>query len=150
MPKNVTIREAIVISRPPEAVWDFTQDYARRTLWDRTVLGAEELQRAPRVVKVRGAGGLVFIARYKQEDRPRRTSLAMTDVQSRIVVGGGGSWEYRAVDGGTELVQTNTLALASAVGWLFAPLVRWRLRAETRRALRKAKELLERDGGETK
>jgi hypothetical protein len=42
----VTVSEATWIDRPPEGVWDSTQDYTRRTEWDAgvgeaTILGAE-------------------------------------------------------------------------------------------------------------
>src|SRR5438552_7523247 len=98
---NVTVKESIDIAAPPEAVWDYTQDWTRRTEWDPAIVAAEVLPGEPRVVRVRGLGGGGFMIRYKLQERPVRTSLAMTDSTSRIVTGGGGSWSYEAREGGT-------------------------------------------------
>ena len=48
---------------------------------------------------------------YRLDRRPERTSAAFVDVESSWISGGGGSWEYEAVDGGTRWQQTNSLEL---------------------------------------
>jgi hypothetical protein len=51
---NVTAHEEIVVSAPPERVWDFTQDWTRRHEWDPAVVAAEYLERQPPVLRIRG------------------------------------------------------------------------------------------------
>jgi hypothetical protein len=143
--RNVTVRHAVSIAASPERVWDVTQDWSRRTQWDATIVSAEAIESATPSYRVRGAGGLSFIARYKLYDRPRRTSLEMVELNSRFVIGGGGSWAYEAEGAGTRWTQTNTIALRDGLlGAILKPLVRWRLSTETRRAMEKAKALIER------
>ena len=48
--------------------------------------------------KVAGLGRMTVV--YRLDRRPERTSAAFVDVQSAWITGGGGSWEYEAVDGG--------------------------------------------------
>jgi hypothetical protein len=67
----------------------------------------------------------------------------MIDVDSRWVAGGGGSWDYEPVAGGTAWTQTNTLVLRGPYR-VFAPLVAWSLRRSVRQAMRRAKVLIER------
>jgi hypothetical protein len=141
----IRVSEELFVGRPPEAVWDFTQDYSRRAAWDPSVREARVLEAAPLPrVAVRCAGGLSAVFRYKLFDRPQRTSVAMEEVRSWLVAGGGGSWSYQARDGGTLWTQVNSLELGD--GWwrrLLAPLVRRQLRAGTRRAMLRAKAMLE-------
>lgn len=145
MPVTVTVTETIVIARPPETVWDFTQDYARRCVWDAGILRAEvEPGGPPPRVRIRARGGLVCTFEYKQFDRPHRTSLVMKDVRSPIFSGGGGSWSYSAVPAGTQWTQTNTLRFRHGlVGTLLAGATRVSLARATRRAMARAKERLE-------
>ena len=143
---NVTVQESVVIAAPPERVWDYTQDWTRRPEWDSSVIAAEVIAQDPREVRVQWRGFANTI-RYKLYDRPRRTSLAMTDGSSWLVLGGGGSWEYAPRDGGTEFRQTNTIAIRGGlVGLLLGWLVRWQLAKGTRAALAKAKSIIERGG----
>lgn len=145
---KATVTHSIWIAHPPEEVWDFTQDYARRPTWDSTVLDAEVLRvdPVPRV-RVRCAGGLRAVFQYRQFDRPSRTSLAMEEVRSPLVVGGGGAWSYEARDGGTVWTQTNTLVLRPGGGYrVILPLVRWQLGVSTRRAMERVKRELEGGG----
>ena len=144
--RKVTVTESLFVRAPCERVWDFTQDYALRASWDANVLDAEVLpgEGAPRV-RVRLRGGVRCTFRYQAFERPRRTSLAMVDVQSALLAGGGGAWTYEAREDGTQWTQTNTLVLADR--WfapMLAPLVRWQLRRGTRRAMRAARCALER------
>jgi len=143
MARNVTVSESVHIKASPQAVWDYTQDWSRRSEWDPAILGAEELPGKERVIRARTSGG-EFMVRYKLVDPPRKTSLAMTSSSSRIVTGGGGSWEYAAEDGGTRFTQRNTLSLKSPFwAWLFAWPLGWQLRRLTRKALENAKQYLE-------
>ncbi len=141
---NVTIRDEIFIRATPEEVWDYTQDWTRRHEWDAAVRSAEVLGAAPRVVRMRGAASFAATVTYKLDDRPRRTSLAMTEVSSPVVAGGGGSWEYAAENGGTRFSQSNTITLRDGLlARAAAPLLSWMFRRSTRKALRTAKRILE-------
>jgi polyketide cyclase/dehydrase/lipid transport protein len=139
---KVTAREVVFVAAPPERVWEFTQDWTRRHQWDPAVVAAEYLEREPPVVRVRGAGGVRFLARYKLFDKPARTSVAMTESSSRIVTGGGGAWVYEPAAGGTRFAQANTLTFPRWA-FLIAPFLSWTLRRATRKALQNAKRMLE-------
>ncbi len=127
-------------------MWDFTQDYARRPQWDANVLAADVLPgEGPPRVRLRLRGGVECVFQYKVFDRPRRTSLAMTDVRSPLLAGGGGAWTYEARDGGTWWTQTNTIVFRNgALALCFGTVARWQLARGTRRAMRTAKQVLER------
>jgi hypothetical protein len=66
----------------------------------------------------------------------------LSEVESALITGGGGSWSFEARDGGTLWTQTNSIEVR-AIAALLAPLVRWNLRRATRRAMRTAKRALE-------
>src|SRR5687767_13937549 len=121
---TATATESIWVKRSPEEVFDYTQDYSTRTDWDPTVKSAKVLSEDPRRVQVvmEGIGPLVI--EYKLFRRGERTSAAFSDVGSRLIAGGGGSWSYEARDGGTDWTETSTLEFRNAlVGRLFAPLL---------------------------
>ncbi len=136
--------ESIWVACPPEAVWDYTQDFARRTEWDAGIAEATILAEDPRTVRVKVAGLGRMTVLYKLDRRPERTSAAFVDVESAWISGGGGSWEYEAIDGGTRWQQTNSLELTRpAFAWLLAPLFERSLRRSTQKALAEAKRRLE-------
>ncbi len=145
MASSITITEKITIEASPGAVWDYTQDFNRRTEWDGSVLGAEmigsDLERAARV---RYKGGLECTFQYKLFERPTRTTLAMTDVRSPIFSGGGGSWRYQPAGVGTEWTQVNTLTFRNPMlYWLLRWPIAWGLRRSTRQGMLKVKGILE-------
>jgi hypothetical protein len=143
----VTVTESLWVNCPPEAVWDYTQDYTRRPEWDAGVAEATILGTEPRTVRVRipNLGSMTVL--YRLDRRPERTSAAFTDVDSAWVSGGGGSWEYEAVDGGTRWQQTNSLELKRPrLAFLLGPMLERGLRGSTRRAMAEAKRRLEADG----
>ena len=143
----ITVTESIHVARAPESVFDYTQDYGRRTEWDKAIAVATPLGTEPRSARVTipHLGSMTVV--YKLDRRPVRTSAAFVDVDSRWITGGGGSWEYEAVEGGTRWQQTNTLELKP--GWLsriFASRIERSLRMATQRSMAEAKRRLE--GGE--
>jgi Polyketide cyclase / dehydrase and lipid transport len=140
----VTVTEAIWVNRPPEAVWDYTQNYTHRPEWDAGVAEATILADEPRAVRVKIPNLGVMTVVYRLDRRPERTSAAFTDVESSWVSGGGGSWEYAAADGGTRWQQTNSLELKHPrLAFLLGPLLERGLRRSTRRAMGEAKRRLE-------
>jgi hypothetical protein len=142
--RTITVSETIHVDRPPETVFDYTQDYATRTDWDDQVQAAEVISEEPRRVRVsvRGIGPMLLV--YRLFRRPDRTSAAFVDLSNAFFSGGGGSWSYAARDGGTDWTETNTLELRRPrlFGWL-APVIEWNLRNGTRRAMAKAKSIME-------
>ena len=142
---NVTVKESIFIAAQPEVVWDYTQDYSQRSDWDDSILEAQVLQEEPeKHVRIRGKGGISFTAKYTLFRRPQRTSLSMVNVQSSWAMGGGGSWSYEAEHAGTRWTQTNTLSLKDTLSnQLLYPIFAWQLRSGARRAMRKAKQIIE-------
>lgn len=141
----VTVTQTLWIERPPEVVWDFTQDYSRRAEWDPEVVEAEVIQLVPhRRVRIRGRRKFRAVFEYKLFDRPRRTTLALTELRAPAIAGGGGSWSYEAKNGGTEWTQTNTLRLKNRfVFWLLGKHVHNSLERATRVAMSNAKRMLE-------
>ena len=144
---QVTASETLVVRRSPEAVFDFTQDYAHRTEWDSGVSEVEVLGDDPPQVRLTIRGlGRVTVA-YRLFRRPERTSAAFVDVESRWIVGGGGSWQYTGVPDGTEWSQTNTLELRPGLAMrVLAPWIRRSLRSSMRTAMAHARERLEASG----
>lgn len=143
----VAVTESIWIDRPPDVVFDYTQDYARRTEWDAGVTEAALVGTEPRTARIvmRGLGSATLV--YRLDRRPERTSLAFRDVRSAWITGGGGSWDYEPVDGGTRWQQTNTLELKRpTLMRLLAPLVERSLRRAMRQSMVAAKARLESTG----
>ena len=147
MPANrvtVTVSHTVHVSRSPEEVFDYTQDYTTRMDWDPTVKSAKVLSEDPRRVQVALEGIGPLVIEYKLFRRGERTSAAFTDVSSRLIAGGGGSWSYEPRDGGTDWTETSTLEFRNGlVGRLFAPLLRRNMATLTRKAMDKAKSIME-------
>jgi hypothetical protein len=54
---SITIKASIFIHKSREIVWDYTQNYDHRTIWDSAVLKAAVLQETPnRIVKLKTKG----------------------------------------------------------------------------------------------
>lgn len=142
---KITVNRSVLIQSQPEKVWDFTQDWNRRGEWDSSIIASKYLKEsAPAVVQVRAKGGLSFLVTYKMSDRPRLTTLAMTEMNSFWFKGGGGSWKYENQNGSTLWTQHNTLVLREGfLGKLFAPLFSFVLRWTTLQIMKRAKAILE-------
>ena len=144
--QTVTVSHTVHVKRSPEDVFDYTQDYSTRMDWDPTVKSAKVVSEDPRRVQavMEGIGPLVI--EYKLFRRGERTSAAFSDLSSRLIAGGGGSWSYQARDGGTDWTQTSTLEFRNTVvGRLFAPILRRNMSTLTAKAMAKAKQIMESD-----
>jgi hypothetical protein len=142
--QTVTVSHTVHVDRSPEEVFDYTQDYSTRMDWDSTVKSAKVLSEEPRRVHavMEGIGPLVI--EYRLFRRGERTSAAFSDVGSRLIAGGGGSWTYEARDGGTDWTETSTLEFRNGmIGRLMAPLLRRNMATLTRKAMDKAKSIME-------
>ena len=142
--RSVQIQESIHIRRPCETVWDYTQDFARRTQWDAAIVHVEDIQESPhRRVRVVGRGFRCTFE-YKAAERPLHTSVIMKDVTSPLVTGGGGSWRYEPQDEGCLWTQTMRIELGRS--WVVAlcrPWLGWMLRRQVRTSMQKARTILE-------
>jgi hypothetical protein len=104
---KVTVSRSIRIDAARDTVWDYTQNWRCRHEWDRSIVRATYLSEMPPVtIRVEGAGGLKFKASYKTMRRPHLTTLAMSDLNSFWLRGGGGSWEVRGNRGKNTLDST--------------------------------------------
>lgn len=141
---TITVSETVSVARPPEEVWDYTQDYSRRREWDDGVREVELLGTHPRRVRLRFRRAGSATLEYRLDRRPERTSLQLIDISSLWIADGGGSWEYVAEEAGTAWTQTNSIVLRfPRLGALARPLVRRMLRAGIRRSMERAKVILE-------
>ncbi len=145
MSLTINFKHQVFISKPPEEVWDYTQNYDYRTEWDDGVKQAEVLETQPtRLIKLKIAGGNIIVFKYKQEKRPLQSSLSITETNSKILLGGGGSWRYEPIGDGTLWTQSNTVVIRGDwFGKLLQPLFRFTLKNGTIRSMNKAKWILE-------
>ena len=142
--RTITVTESIPVDRGPEAVFDYTQDYATRTDWDPAIRRARVLGEDPRRVELTSPGLGTYVLEYRLFRRGDRTSAAFEDVGAWLFKGVGGSWRYEADGAGTRWTQTNTLELRHPrlTGWL-APLVERNVRTSMRTAMARANSTME-------
>ena len=142
--RTITVTETIHVERPPDEVFDFTQDYTRRSTWDPAVGEATYLSKDPVRARVKLPRVGTVTVEYRLYRRGDRTTAAFTDVDSWLVSGGGGSWSYAAAGQGTDWSQTNTVELrhSTLTGWM-APLLERTIRSGMRTGMRRAKAMLE-------
>ena len=145
MKNKFTIKKSIFINRSPETVWDFTQNYNLRTRWDKLIKEAKIVQQHPhKIVQLKNLGQQEFTFKYKQEKRPEKTSLALIEIKSFWIKGGGGSWVYEKRNEGTLWTQTNTLILRSGlIGRLAKPIFFWLFSLNIKQAMKRAKKIIE-------
>ena len=140
----MTVAETVHVRRTPEEVFDYTQDYAHRRDWDSLVTSAQVVGEDPRRVRLTMSGVGTFTLAYKLFRRGGRTSAAFEVERSSLFSGGGGSWDYAARADGTDWTQTSTVEFKNAiVGRLLAPMVAWNMRRSSRKAMNRAKEIME-------
>ena len=141
---TVTGTHTVHVNRTPEAVYDYTQDYSTRSVWDQSITQVEVLSNSPRTYRlvIKGIGR--FTIEYRLDRRGDRTSAAFTRVDAAFFSGGGGSWSYVAGNGGTDWTATNTFELKHRLlGRVLAPLVRRQMLASMRKSMATAKEIME-------
>ena len=143
---SIVIRESIFINRPKQSVWDFTQDYALRPLWDKTVLQAQLLQSLPHRIawlKMKGGGEMKFV--YKIDRSPEKASVLATEIVSTIIKEAAGAWQYRDENYGTRWQQTNALVLKNNFfNSLLVPIYKLAIRIQVRNGMKRVKAQLER------
>lgn len=142
---KITFEESIFIEANPEVVWDFTQNYSKRTNWDSSVSKTEILSEKPnRIVRVFIKGGTTATFQYKLDKPPERTSLQAIEMKSLLFSNGGGSWIYEKKANGTIWTQRNTLVFKNKIlAFLFKPLLSWQIAKLTKQAMQEAKKQIE-------
>jgi hypothetical protein len=146
MKNEISIKYSISIAKPREAVWDFTQDYSLRTKWDNSILEANTLDTtAPnRVVKLRTKGKTTMTFVYKLDNKPHKTSLIASEIKSPLIESAGGSWTYEDRNDETLWTQTNTIRLKKNIFLpLLVPLFKKMFESQVRKAMKKAKVMME-------
>lgn len=149
---NITVNHTIIIEQRRETVFDFTQDFSKRMLWDHSFESCDLISEFPeRMVRVKAKGGIMSTLVYKHFERPLKTSLRMTDISSPIIIDGGGSWTYEeSGNGNTRWAQTNTLSLPKTItGWILKYFVRRALLRNTIQSMDLAKTILEREASDS-
>jgi hypothetical protein len=145
MKNSITIKHSILIHKPKSVVWDYTQNYSNRPVWDNSVLSTEVLHTTPnRMVrlKLKGKTSMTFV--YKLDNRPNKTSLKGIDIESPYIIAAGGSWIYEEQNGITKWTRVDTIVLKDSLLmslsiWLFKLILNF----QTRKAMKKVKRILE-------
>ena len=142
--RTVTVTESIHVDRPPEAVFDYTQDYATRTDWDPAVRRANVLSEDPRSVEIISPGLGSYVLEYRLFRRGDRTSAAFEGVGAWLFWAAAVAVALRArrrrhpLDPGEHA----RAAAPAATGWL-AGLIERNVRRSVRTAMARAKSIME-------
>jgi ribosome-associated toxin RatA of RatAB toxin-antitoxin module len=127
-----------VVAGSPEAVFDLTQDYARRLTWDPFLRQAVLLGGATAPgVGVRAwcvaRSGLGMETEYVSFAPPRVVAVKMTR-GPMLLETFAGTWEFARVEGGGTQVtfRYHLRARPRWLAWLIEPLARWWFSRETR------------------
>jgi hypothetical protein len=142
----LTIHHSILISKPRETVWDYTQNYNKRTIWDSSVLEANVLQIAPNLmVKLRLKGNTTLTYVYKLYDKPNKTTLVSKEISSPIIELIGGSWTYEERAQQTLWTQKGTIVFKNNfLLYLLLPVFKVVVNILTKKAMKNAKREIER------
>lgn len=142
---GITIRHTILIEKPRDLVWDYTQNYDNRTAWDSSVLEATVLQTRPkRIVKLKMRGNTTMTFIYKLDERPHKTSLAAKEISAPLILNAGGSWIYVEQNGKTLWTQTNTIVFKQNFLFkIFLPIFKLVFSRLIKKAMKKAKQEIE-------
>lgn len=146
-PAVIHIEHTLYIPKPAEIVWDFTQDFSKRPLWDRSVWKVNLIRDSPnKEVEVFLKGNTIMRFRYITENKPHLSSLVAEDIRSPLIVKAGGTWKYEALHGGTKWTQKNIIELKPGMiqRWLTSP-CQWLWTHQTRRNMERVKKILEKD-----
>ena|SRR5688572_370962 len=138
---SITIRQSIIVCKPRELVWDYTQNFANRPDWDSAIKSAYLLQEEPnRIVKLQTHSNKTMTCYYKHDERPFKSLLEARDISSPFIASADGSWSYEKIGKGTLWSQTNTIAFKQhLLNNIMMPFYKWYFKKMTRRAMNKAR-----------
>jgi uncharacterized protein YndB with AHSA1/START domain len=140
----ITFTEKVVIDRPKDTVWDYTQNYERVTEWDHSIVDASLVQSSPKTVKLKTRDGYSMTIVYKLENRPNKLSLTYRKVESSVIEHGSVTATFEERNGTTLWIQTCTYVFKTGLFMgLKLPYYRWKFGLRIRKAMQNAKEVLE-------
>lgn len=100
--RSIKFTETIVIDKPTDVIFDYTQDYATRLNWDTFLRKADLMNGALKAEKgvmayCEAKNGLGMVTEYITFNRPKATAIQMTKgpyMFSTFL----GSWTFKALD----------------------------------------------------
>lgn len=103
--KTIKFTESIIVERKPEIVFDFTQDYNKRLIWDTFLRRADLLDGAVTAGKGVKAlcvakNGFGMVTEYITFNRPKATAIKMTN----------GPFMFKAFLGSWNFKETNEMS----------------------------------------
>ena len=126
---TIRIEESIIVEKPPELVFDFTQDYGKRLHWDTFLKRADLMNgvsEAGKGVKAYcvARNGLAMVTEYITFNRPEVTAIKMTKgpflFKSFL-----GSWRFKPKNAGkTEVIFLYSFTLRFPFVLLSGPIKR--------------------------
>lgn len=145
--KTTKFTESIIIDRNPEVVFDFTQDYNNRLIWDTflrkadLLYGAKEAGMGVKALCV-ARNGIGMVTEYVSFNRPKVTAIKMIDgpymFKSFL-----GSWTFKEIDGEkTEVVFLYAYQFRFPFN-LIGALIRLKLQKEVKKRLADLKFYIE-------
>jgi hypothetical protein len=143
--KSIKIKYSILIAKPRDIVWDYTQNYNNRAIWDSSVLETTVLQTTPnRIVKLKMRGNTTMTFIYKLDDRPNKTTLVAKEINSLIIESMGGSWIYEEHKGKTLWTQAGSVVFKKNLFLkYFLPIYKFVFSMLIKKAMKKAKQEIE-------
>ncbi len=143
---DVTAAAEVTIAAPPETVFDFTQDWSRRSEWDPEVLGAEDIPGSPRRARVRMRRGATIAFAHVVDERPRRVVVESESVErGGPIVAAGGSATYEPDGEGTRYrLEMRVTVGGGVMAKMIAGVAKGELERAVRAAVANAKAALER------
>lgn len=141
----ITFTEKIVVDRPKEVVWDYTQNYDNITEWDLSVLEAIVIEQVPRTIKLKMRGDRNVTVVYKLENRPNKLALSYRKLDPNLMEHAGLTAKFEERNGTTLWSQTFTYVFKNG-GFMGLKLLyyRWKLGLKARKAMLRAKDMIER------
>ena len=147
MRRAVHVRDSLDIDVGAVEVFDLTQDYARRPLWDGLTPQAWLLGDGPagvgRVARCPIGWGMVLDVSFVSYQRPRVAAFTLQR-GPWLFESLAGSWRFEPLDDAhTRVTFTYHLRLHAALAWILTPLVRRQVERHTRQRLHGLKRLAE-------
>ncbi len=140
----ITFSERVVIDRPKEIVWDYTQNTDLLSEWDKSILEAEVIEESPRTIRLQMTGGITMTIMYTLENRPNKLAFTYRKVESPILEHGGCTSTFEERNGTTLWIQSCTLVFKYHVLLgIMLPIYRLRYGKKMKEAMKRAKSVLE-------
>lgn len=142
---DVTAAAEVTIAAPPETVFDFTQDWSRRSEWDPEA-PARRTSPARRGGRARTRRGATIAFAHVVDERPRRVVVESESVErGGPIVAAGGSATYEPDGEGTRYrLEMRVTVGGGVMAKMIAGVAKGELERAVRAAVANAKAALER------